>query len=308
MKKINNILWQAKFEAQRNWLKAVKILKNALSEEADRIMRNLMLAQLAEIYVNQKLFIKAIDIYQQILASGNNNSDALFKLANCYLLFGKNEDSLLYYNRMDDVFPEIYYNKAIAYSRLGKIERSITELEKLMLLESTNIIPYYFAAEQMLQIGRYSDAEVLLKKMLSKFSSQGRLHYLLGVACTKQENWLRAYVEFTNSHQEGYESSNLYRQWGLACDKIGKTEKALDYLGISVHTDPANTMLYIDIINILIRERRYVDALEVAARAKEITKLKDYMQKIYDKIKALIDSSNANMWATEQAENDNSGD
>ena len=121
-KKLNNILWQAKMQLNTNWLESKRILQTGLEEYPRNIE---LLLFLAEVYFSKKLFRKAIGVYHEILKIEPDNENAIFQIANSFMVINEFKLAISYYDRLHANFPELLYNKAYAYSKVGRNEKSI---------------------------------------------------------------------------------------------------------------------------------------------------------------------------------------
>ena len=124
MDKIQNILWQAKYHRNKNWLQVSTLLKNGLNEFRDN--KELLLA-LAELYMSKKLFRKAIEQYQLVLEQNENDESVIFQIGNCFLSLREFRLALDYYNKIPDGYPELIYTTVFSYSKLGKTGKSIEQ-------------------------------------------------------------------------------------------------------------------------------------------------------------------------------------
>lgn len=286
MKEIQNLIWQAKFEKKSNWIKAVKLLQDYIKEEPNNKQ---VLAELAEIFLEKKLYKKGIEYYQKILQLTPSNSNALFKIANSYLTLGEHKIALNYYDKIQDYFPESMYNKAIALNRMGKNNESIEILEKLVSSTPTTQLPYFFLIEQYLSKKNYRNAIKYLDIVEKRFGKQGKVFFLRGLSYSNLSNWLHAFVEFQDAQKMKYRTASFYRAFGIACEKIGKTDEAIEKMMESIKIEPFNTFTYVDLINIFLSHDRIIEAFEIAEQAKKISPLSSSISMLYHKIAAKIE-------------------
>lgn len=262
-----NIIWQAKFLRKKNWLEAVKLLEGKLKEEPDRVD---IAEELADIYISKKLYKKAIENLNKARELNNNDSNTVFRLGNCYLYIKEPHIAINYYEMIEKTFPEVLYNKAIAYSRVNKKDIAIETLEQLTKLYPDTELAYYFLVEQYIYKKLYDKAITTLETAEKFFGKQGKIFFLKGLNFFYKQIWLKAFNEFQSAEKLKYENSNFYRIYGLCSEKIGNTEKAIELLNRAIKKEPFNSSNYIDLANIFVVHDRIDEALEIVKAARKI--------------------------------------
>ncbi|MDP8269095.1 MAG: tetratricopeptide repeat protein [Candidatus Tenebribacter davisii] len=289
-KKLNNILWQAKMHLNTNWLEAMRILQEGLK----RFPRNTeLLLYLAELYFNKKLFRKAIKIYHHIMEIEADNETAIFQIANSFLAINEYKLAIDYYDRLFANFPELLYNKAYAYSKIGRHDKSIEALETAFNFNISSLLPYIFLAELYFLEGRHEDTLKTLEKAQLKFGSHGNISYLKGLAYFNLKNYLKAYIEFENADKLKVNSANFYKNFALTCNQIGKTEKAINLLLKCIKSNPFDPIGYIELIDIYMAKDRNEEAFAIVKLAKKNIPLSVTLSMLYDKLSTdFIDKNN----------------
>ncbi|MCD6177160.1 MAG: DUF3808 domain-containing protein [Candidatus Cloacimonetes bacterium] len=280
-KKLNNILWQAKMQLNSNWLDAKQILQDGLEEFPQNTE---FLLFLAEIYFSKKLFRKAIGVYHEILRIEQNNETAIFQIANAFMAINEYKLAINYYDMLYNNFPELIYNKAYAYSKIGKNEKSIEILENIFNFRISSLLPYIFLAELYFLDGRYKDSINTLEKAQQKFGKRGNISYLKGLAYYNLKNILNAYVEFENAEKLKVNSANFFKNYALTCDKIGKTEKAIELLMDGIKKNPFDPIVYIELIQIYLEHERYKEAFSIVELSRKNVPYSVTLSKLHDKI------------------------
>ncbi|RLC58064.1 MAG: hypothetical protein DRH89_01975, partial [Candidatus Cloacimonadota bacterium] len=179
IKKLNNILWQAKMQLNTNWLEAKRILQTGLKEFPKNIELHLFMA---EVYYNKRLFRKSVGAYHEVLKIEPENETAIFQIANSFMAINEYKLAINYYDMLYENFPELLYNKAYAYSKVGRNERSIEILENIFNFKISSLLPYIFLAELYFLAGRHDDSINTLEKAEIKFGKHGNISYLKGLA------------------------------------------------------------------------------------------------------------------------------
>jgi tetratricopeptide (TPR) repeat protein len=96
------------------------------------------------------------------------NLSALYKLAHCYNLQGRHEESLGTYRRMAELSPDgsdIHYNMGIVYANLGRWEESKDEFEKALSMKVGPLSRQGLARDYE-NLGRFGEAEAQYKALL----------------------------------------------------------------------------------------------------------------------------------------------
>lgn len=291
MDRIENILWQTKYLKDKNWLKVKNLLQQAISEYPEDSRLHF---ELAELYYSKKLFVKAINTYQQIIYLDGENDEINFRIGNCFLALKEFLLAIDYYEKVEDFFPELYYNKAYTYSKLGKVETSIGIMEDLLVNQTNSEIPYIFLAELLFNQKEYNRALEYLEEAESLFGKQSSIFYLKGIAYFHLENWLKSYLEFKQAENLKLESYHFYRAYGLTCEKIGKTEEGIRNLLRSIKLDPLSATSYLELIRIYLDHDRVMEAYSIMQHARRNIPFSISLSLLYNQILQRIDGKRIN--------------
>jgi tetratricopeptide (TPR) repeat protein len=101
---------------------AFNILKDLLEEDGSNY---LVLNKLGAIYARQKNYEEARNSFNSALSINPDYAPAIVNLGNLELEEGKNQEAIDYYNKAiekDSEYHLAYYNMAVAYKRMGKLE------------------------------------------------------------------------------------------------------------------------------------------------------------------------------------------
>jgi tetratricopeptide (TPR) repeat protein len=278
-----NILWQVKYLLKRNWLKA----RNLLLESIEKNPRNFDLKiALAEIYQSKKLYRKAILLYQELLQEDCSKSFIQFQIGNCFLSLEEFRLALNYYNLLNEDFQDIIYNKSYALYRLNRLEEAI---EKLEYLHNSGIplnsdLPSIFLAELYYYQNNPSKGLHYLNQAEKNFGSRGYINYLKGLLLLRMNNWLSAYLEFEKAEKLKVETHHFFLNFGICCERIGKTVQAIELLLQSIRLSPADDDAYIELIKLYLRKGRVIEAYSIAQLAKKNIPSSITLSLLYDQI------------------------
>ncbi|RLD55254.1 MAG: hypothetical protein DRJ01_16900 [Bacteroidetes bacterium] len=266
MNKIENILLQTKFIQNKNWLKAVNILKEAINKYPQEKM---LYKNLADIYSKQKLYRKAIENYQYALFIDVNDENINYLIGNCFLSLKEPRLAIDYYNKVKITFPELLYNKAVAYSNIKKYEIGIDIIKELLKLNATSEVPYVLIAELYISLNKFDDAINYLITAEKIVGKSGILHYMKGATYSHKKIWLKAYFEFQNADKFKMNIPHFYRSYAVSCEKIGKINKAIDLLKKNINLEPNDTPTYIELLKIYLTHENFSKAFELINAAKK---------------------------------------
>jgi len=268
-------------QLNKNWLESKRILLQGLKEFPQNVE---ILLFMAEIYFSKKLFRKAIGVYHQVLKVEPGNETAIFQLANSFMAINEYKLAIDYYNMLSTSFPELLYNKAFAYSKIGRNNKSIEVLKPIFNYKVSSLLPYIFLAELLFLEGKHEDSIKTLDKAEQKFGKHGNISYLKGLAYFNLNIILKAYVEFVAAEKLTINSANFYKNFAITCDRIGKTDKAIALLMDGIKKKPFDPIVYIELIRIYIEHDRYGEAFSVAELSKKNVPYSVTLSMLYDKI------------------------
>jgi tetratricopeptide (TPR) repeat protein len=285
MKQVVNIIWQAKLVQKSNWLEAKKLLSDGIEQfPTDKRLY----FELSELYFSKKIFKKAIETYQKFLAFHPDDEGVLFRIANCFLSLNEFHLALSYFNKIQGRFPELLYNMAYAYSKTGKHAKAIEVLKELFKFKVRSEIPYIFIAELYFAERNYGEAMVYLDIAEKKFGKNSNLFYLRGLAFSHKKQWLKAYVELDNARKLRKRSSHFFRAFGIACEKVGKTDQAVKFLLKSIKAAPRETTNYIELIHVFLMHNKLFEAKAIMNQAQSILPFSLTLSLLRDRIQRKI--------------------
>ncbi|MCF7858624.1 MAG: tetratricopeptide repeat protein [Candidatus Cloacimonetes bacterium] len=286
-KKMQNIIWQAKMQLDSNWLESTRILQRGLVQFPKSEDLKLFLAG---IYFSKKIFRKAVGIYHQVLKDDPANVTAIFQLANSFLGLKEYKLAVDYYNMIQATFPELDYNKAFAYSRLGQKEKSIDILENIPSQKITTSLPVIFLSEMYLLTGKLEKGIQTLEKAQKKFGKLGSITLLKGLAYFDQKNYLKAFLAFESAEKLKVDMTNSYLMYAYTCLQVGKIEKAIELMLQTIKYYPSNSKAYVQLTHLYMDNERYEEAFSITELAQKnlgynvvISLLRDKLLKILGK-------------------------
>jgi tetratricopeptide (TPR) repeat protein len=281
MDKIENILLQVKYHKNSQWLQ----VRNLLLESIEKYPTEISLKKvLANLYMKQKLYTKAIKLFQEILETEGSDPYTYLKLGNCFLFIKEYLLALDYYDKSTFQLPEIKYNKAYALSKIGKTDESIKIMKELLLQHTFSEAPFIFLSELYFTQNKYNKALDTLKKAEIKYGKRGDLFYLKGLAYYHKGNWLQSYIELQRAEKMKVENYQFYRNFGLVCEKIGKTDQAISNLLKSIKLSPTSATTYLELIKIYLTHDMIMEAYTLIQHAKRNVPFSISLSILYNQI------------------------
>ena len=143
---------------------------------------------LARLY-QQRRPLRALEIYEKLLADEPNNWDVLLQAAEVCGLLGQYDNAAGYYKHMLDNDPgnrPLQRQLAETYSKAGKIEQAITLLESMHEVDESDDQVTAILAEIYLDRGAYDKALPLYQSLLKGEKANPELKLRVGVAYVGQ--------------------------------------------------------------------------------------------------------------------------
>ncbi len=203
--------------------------------------------ELAEVYLQQKKYARAEQIYRSILASEPANREAGLALVHVYLLEKKNRQAIELLNRLKTVADnpgEIELTLARVYARNKEYEKAAAILRKILVREN---IPQarYMLAILYVQQKRYEDALLQLRLVSEKsrvfedsLFLRVRLLRLLG-----REDEAISLLERILLDEQSVRNSELLALLGRLYLKQGDLHKGEQVFDTALRQDPKNEQL-----------------------------------------------------------------
>jgi tetratricopeptide (TPR) repeat protein len=194
-------------------------------------------------------------------------------MGNNFLALEEYQLAIDFLGKIRETFPELIYNKAYAYSKLGKLEISIDLMEHLISDYATSEIPYLFLSELHFIKKDYQMALKYLELAEKRFGRRGSFHYLKGAAFSHLEQWLNAYIEFYEADKFHVDFQHFFRSYAISAEKIGKTGQAIELLHKNIENEPDDPLSYVELIKIYLEHDELEKAQKLLQEAQPIVSL-----------------------------------
>jgi len=281
MDKVENVLLQFKYHKNNQWLN----IRNLLLKNIDLYPEDLRLKKaLADLYMKHKLYTRAIKVFQEILENDIKDPTIFLKIGNCFLFLKEYVLAKEYFEKSQVELPEISYNKAFALSKTGEIDQSIKLMKKVLKKHTFSVAPFIFLVELLFTKKKYKQALEYLNRAEKTFGKQVSLYYLKGLAHFHQKKWIQAYLEFEKAEKMKPVDPQFYRNYGLVCEKIGKTKNAIAYLLKSINLSPTSASTYMELIKIYLDHDQVMEAYSIIQHAKRNVPFSISLSFLYNQI------------------------
>ncbi len=263
---IKNLILRAESLAKRNWIHAVNLLEDALTENPDN---HLLCLALGDVYVRAGQFRKAIVHFQEALAAKPSDTHLALHIGNCYLALNEYNLALTYYDKVQDLPLDLMYNKAIALAYQGQLHDSIQLLHQFLRSVDNSLPVYYLLIEMYIRIQDLDSASHYIGIVETKWGSSKHNLLLKAIVYAKREVWLVAFHAFSEYDVgDSMDNTDHLYTYAICADKIGQSHKAVKLLQRGIAINPYSTVMYEDLVRVLLQIGEYEEAYRTLKKAK----------------------------------------
>lgn len=185
---------------KRDFTEAVRLAKTGIAMDPDDMKMN---SYLAQAYVNKKLYMLAIPVFEHLFELGNDTEYNRNGLAFSYYMdqqFEKAIEQYQFYMRdYDDKKPNVYYNLSVAYMKLEQYPEAIDAIETAIALRRPLLDKEFIQlAAVHARNGDIKNAFFALKEAQKERSDDPLINYQVAVAADryfKDKNTIIPYYE-----------------------------------------------------------------------------------------------------------------
>lgn len=230
---------------------------------------------LAELYVKQKRYAEAEELYETLLKKGAQYAEYGVELAAIYLFDDKPDKALDTYNRVErelGLNEEITRQKQRIYLKQNKIDKAVNEAEQLVSSDPSNPDFLLEGAELLIANDRADQAIGWIDRALKLDPDIAQAHVLLADIYRKKGDMARVQQElnqvFANPNLEaGLKARILSSYVGLTGENPGAQQDALKMAQELAKTNPNDPKSQVMMADLLIQQGRKQDARDAYARA-----------------------------------------
>lgn len=265
MEAVKEILTKVRYTRKMNWLHAEKLLKENLKRFPQSVELSL---ELADLYFKKKYYRRSISVSQNALLFSDRD-EFIRNTANCFLALREYHLSLNYFNRVKKETPEQLYNKAIALARLKRLDESIKTAHKVIEYNLKSPVPYILLAELHFNKKEFKKTIYYCDQAESITGLCGDICFLRGMAWMAEKNLLKAYWDFHLGEVFDLKNPDYYRSFGIVCEGIGKTPKAIELLLKAIKLAPGRPGAYLELLRIYLLNNMLEDATDLLQQARD---------------------------------------
>ncbi|QJW88071.1 tetratricopeptide repeat protein [Spirosoma taeanense] len=230
---------------------------------------------LAEIYVKQKRYGEAEDLYESLLKKGTENAEYGVELAAIYLFDDKPDKALDAYNRVErelGMNEEITRQKQRIYLKQNKIDKAIEEAEKLVASEPGDPDYLLEGAELLIANDRSDQAITWIDRALKLNADLPQAHVLLADIYRKKGDMARVSKElnqvFANPNLEaGLKARILSSYVGMTGENPNARQDALKLAQDLAKAHPNDPKSQVMVADLLMQQGKKTEARDAYAKA-----------------------------------------
>lgn len=233
---------------------------------------------LAELYVKQKRYGEAEELYESLVKKGSENAEYGVELAAIYLFDEKPDKALDAYNRVErelGLNEEITRQKQRIYLKQNKIDKAIEEAEKLVASEPGDPDYLLEGAELLIANDRPDQAIIWIDRALKISSDLPQAHVLLADIYRKKGDMARVTKElnqvFSSPNLEaGLKARILSSYVGLTGENTTAQQDALVMAQNLVKTSPNDPKTQMMVAELLLQQGKKAEARDAYAKAAKL--------------------------------------
>ena len=233
---------------------------------------------LAELFVKQKRYGEAEQLYENLLKQSNDNMEYGVELAAIYLFDDKPDKALDTYSRVERAMglnEEITRQKQRIYLKQNKVDKAVEEAERLVAYEPGDPDYLVEGAELLMANDRDDQAIGWLERALKLSAELPQAHVLLAEIYRRKGDMTRARKEldfvFANPNLEaGLKARILSSYVKLSDNSAGSQQDAMKLAQELAKTHPKDARSQIMLADLLVQQGKKAEARDLYLRAAQI--------------------------------------
>jgi tetratricopeptide (TPR) repeat protein len=203
---------------------------------------------LADLYKSTQQYDKVVEVFQNLITFYPNKIDYRYDLAMTYIIMGEYKEAIDVYNQVEEIIgvtESVSMKKRSLWSNLGKLDKAIGEVERLV--DDYPYDPRYLQilAESYVKVGKYDKALETYERVVEIDPENPYIHISLSDLYRKTGDAEMAYQElklgFANPELDLDSKIQIFLTY-YSIEQIfnGKSEQALELSEILVNAHPGN--------------------------------------------------------------------
>jgi tetratricopeptide (TPR) repeat protein len=230
---------------------------------------------LAELYVKQKRYGEAEDLYEAILKKSTDNAEYGVELAAIYLFDEKPDKALEAYNKVErelGLNEEITRQKQRIYLKQNKVDKAVEEAEKLVASEPGDPDYLLEGAEMLIANDRPDQAITWIDRALKLNTDLPQAHVLLADIYRKKGDMARVTKELNHvfaspNLEAGLKARILSSYVGMTGESPTAQQDALTMAQNLAKTSPNDPKTQVMIADLLMQQGKKTEARNAYAKA-----------------------------------------
>ncbi|WP_080058218.1 tetratricopeptide repeat protein [Spirosoma aerolatum] len=230
---------------------------------------------LAELYVKQKRYSEAEELYEKLLKKGPENAEYGVELAAIYLFNDKPDKALEAYNNVErelGLNEEIIRQKQRIYLKQNKIDKAVEEAEKLVASEPTEPDYLLEGAELLIANDRTDQAISWIERALKLNADLPQAHVLLADIYRRKGDMTRVSQELnlvlSNPNLEaGLKARVLSSYVGMTSESPTAQKDALSMAQNLAKSSPNDPKTQVMLGDLLMQQGKKAEARDAYAKA-----------------------------------------
>lgn len=243
-----------------NPIKAVHLIKKAIDENPN----NADYLEAFGVYLcNLKKDKEGIKYLQRAEKITELKTNSIFSLAISLMRVEQYGLAIKYYRQISNFFPEAYYNAALCYIRMNKIEEAVAELRplisgKILRKEAMNLIIDLYSYTKNTE-----KLNIELENYTKNYGQDGYYHFLKGNEFFSKKNFFESAYHYAKIANHEIHRDQYNEKYAYSLSKIKQYDKAEKIFQEFIDTNLPNEQLMIEYAKVLIALEKFQEAIDI---------------------------------------------
>jgi tetratricopeptide (TPR) repeat protein len=233
---------------------------------------------LAEIYQKNKKFNEATQVLEQLVKDYPDRVDFYFEWATALVFADKPSEAIKVYDRLEEkigVTKEVTVQKSRLYQRIGKNDKAITELQKLIAMNPKDALAYGMLAEVYQNMGDKQKALETYNKVLEVDPTNAFIHLSLADFYRsngeKEKSIQELKLAFSNKELDVETKINILSSYFALLELHPELkDQAIELCQLLIEAHPSESSVHAVYGDFLVRDKQYSKAREEYREAKKL--------------------------------------
>ncbi len=245
--KIDSIIALASQYQTNNWIEALQILQNGLSEFVGNPK---LLTAIGDLYSSKQNTEKAMEYYNQACTFSLGSEDILYKIALLHMSKFNFVAAKKCLEEISNPSCFVIFQKAVCCIHLKLNDLAISLLESTL---NDPIIPeavFFMLCEQYITFHKFDKAKEMLDNLRRKYPNNDKIHFLTGYYYFQKENWVAGYNYLIKAKNTGFEFLGNIKLLAVAAYNIGLFSQSIEFYKQALRFSPFDSTIFESLIKI----------------------------------------------------------